>query len=329
MRAVQINAFGGADILHMADMPVPVPGSGEVLIRMARAGVNFIDVYMRSGIYARSDTYKTKLPMTLGMEGAGIVEAVGEGVRDWNPGDRVAYCLSQGSYADYAVVPAWKLVAVPDDVSFDIATALMLQGSTAHYLTHSAYRLEPDHVCLIHAGAGGVGQLLIQLAKLRGATVITTVGNEDKAKIVTSLGADYSILYRKEDFRQRVLEITRGEGVHVAYDSVGHDTIHSSIRCVQRRGLCILFGASSGVVPSIEPIELAEAGSIFFTRPHLADYLATAEERRARAAELFHAVQDQQLTIKIHDTLPLERTADAHRALEERASLGKFIMSIS
>lgn len=329
MRAVQIDAFGGADVLRIVDIPIPSPGVGEVLVQVARAGVNFIDVYMRSGIYAKSDTYKSKLPMTLGMEGAGIVAAIGEGIHDWKLGDRVAYCLSQGSYADYAIVPSWKLVEVPENVSLDIATALMLQGSTAHYLTHSVHRLEPGDVCLIHAGGGGVGQLLIQLAKLRGAKVITTVGSNDKVKIVNSLGADHVILYRQEDFRQRVLDITKGEGVHVAYDSVGLDTIHSSIRCVRRRGLCILFGASSGVVASIEPIELAEAGSIFFTRPHLADYLATAEERRARAADLFRAAQEQRLAVSIHDGLPLEQTADAHRALEGRASLGKFMIAVS
>ncbi|MCU4160510.1 quinone oxidoreductase [Acidiphilium sp. AL] len=329
MKAVQIDAFGGPDALHLVDIPVPSPGCGEVLVRLDRAGVNYIDVYMRSGVYARSDTYKTSLPMTIGMEGAGTVEAVGEGTLDWKPGDRVAYCLSRGSYAEFSSVPAWKLVAVPDGISFDIAPALMLQGSTAHYLTHSVYRLEPGHICLIQAGAGGVGQILIQLAKRRGAKVITTVGSVEKAKIAAARGADHCILYREEDFRQRVMEITDGEGVHVVYDSVGQDTIHSSIRSVRRRGLCVLFGASSGVVPSIEPIELAEAGSVFFTRPHLADYLTTAEERRWRAADLFELFQQGgNLEVAIQDVLPLQRAADAHRLLEGRASRGKLILSI-
>lgn len=329
MKAVQIDAFGGPDALHLVDIPTPSPGYGEVLVRLSRAGVNYIDVYMRSGVYARSDTYKTSLPMTIGMEGAGTVEAVGEGTIDWKPGDRVAYCLSRGSYAELSCVPAWKLVAVPDGIDFDIATALMLQGSTAHYLTHSTFKLEPGHICLIQAGAGGVGQILIQLAKQLDAKVITTVGSAEKAKIAIARGADHCILYREEDFRQRVMDITNGEGVHVVYDSVGQDTIHSSIRSVRRRGLCVLFGASSGVVPSIEPIELAEAGSIFFTRPHLADYLTTTEERQARAKDLFELFQQGgKLDVAIQDVLPLQRAVDAHRLLEGRASRGKIVLSI-
>lgn len=329
MKAVQVTAFGGADALCVTEIQTPSPGTGEVLVRIIRAGVNYIDIYMREGIYARSDTYETPLPMTIGMEGAGIVETVGEGVTEWLPGMRVAYCLSRGSYAEFAVVPAWKLIFIPDDVGFDIAASLMLQGSTAHYLSHSAYPLEPGHICLIQAGAGGVGQTLIQLAKLRGATVITTVGGEDKARIAKARGADHCIFYRREDFAARVMEITEGRGVHVAYDSVGRDTIHASIRCVRRRGLCVLFGASSGTVSSIEPIELAEAGSIFFTRPHLADYIATATERRARAADLFRAVAERRLDILVQDILPLEQAADAHRLMEGRQSHGKFLLSVS
>lgn len=329
MRAVQVAAFGGPEVLGVAEVSVPEPGPGEVLVHIARSGINFIDVYMRSGIYARSHTYKTPLPMTIGMEGAGTVAAVGAGVTAWKPGDRVAYCLSRGSYADYAIVVDWKLVAVPDDISFDVATALMLQGSTAHYLTHSAFPLQPGQICLVHAGAGGVGQILIQLAKLRGASVITTVGSEDKARIASDLGADHCILYRNEDFRARVNEITGGEGVHVVYDSVGHDTIHASIRSVRRRGLCVLFGASSGVVPSIEPIELAEAGSVFFTRPHLADYMASAEEVSGRAGELFRAVQDKRLKVVIDNVLPLERASEAHQIIEARATRGKLLLAMS
>lgn len=329
MKAVQIAAFGGADALALTDAAIPEPGPGEALVRLSRAGVNFIDVYMRSGVYARSDTYRTPLPMTIGMEGSGVVEAVGEGVTDWAPGARVAYCLSRGSYAEYAVVPAWRLVPAPETVSFDQAAALMLQGSTAHYLTHSAYPLQPGDVCLVHAGAGGVGQILIQLAKLRGATVIATVGSEEKADIARSRGADHTILYRKEDFQARVREVTGGEGVHVAYDSVGKDTIHKSIRCVRRRGLCVLFGASSGVVPSIEPFELAEAGSVFFTRPHLADYMADAGEIRGRARDLFAAVEAGRLDPVIQQALPLEDAAEAHRMLEGRQTRGKLVLAVA
>lgn len=329
MRAVQVADFGGPEALALNDVPRPEPGPGEVLVRIARAGINFIDVYMRSGIYARSDTYKTPLPMTLGMEGAGTVEAVGEGATDWSPGQRVAYCLARGSYADYAVVPAWRLVPVPEGVGFDQATALMLQGSTAHYLTHSAFRLEPGHVCLVHAGAGGVGQILIQLAKLRGASVITTVGSPDKAELARSRGADHIIEYRREDFRARVREITGGRGVDVAYDSVGRDTIHDSIRSVRRRGLCVLFGASSGTVPAIEPLELAEAGSVFFTRPHLADYMADAGEIRSRAADLFGAALGGRLQVPIHDVMALEDAAAAHRVIEARQTRGKLLLAVS
>lgn len=329
MQAVQIAAFGGPENLRLGHVEIPKPAPGEVLVRIARAGINFIDVYMRSGIYARSDTYKTPLPMTLGMEGAGVVEAVGEGVAEWSPGDRVAYCLARGSYAEYAVVPAWRLVPVPDEVGFDQATALMLQGSTAHYLTHSAFRIEPGHVCLVHAGAGGVGQILIQLAKRRGATVITTVGSAEKSAIARSRGADHTIEYRRENFRERVREITGGEGVHVAYDSVGRDTIHDSIRCVRRRGLCILFGASSGVVPSIEPIELAEAGSIFFTRPHLADYMASAAEIRGRASDLFAAAADGSVAAAIHAVLPLADARMAHETIEGGQTRGKILLAVA
>lgn len=329
MKAVQIAAFGGADALGLTDAEAPSPGPGEVLVRLACAGVNFIDIYMRSGVYARSDTYKTLLPMTLGMEGAGIVEAVGKGVDNWAPGARVAYCLSRGSYAEYAVVPTWRLVPVPDAVSFEQAAALMLQGSTAHYLSRSAYPLQPGDVCLVHAGAGGVGQILIQLAKLQGATVIATVGSPEKAAIAKARGADHTILYREEDFSARVRDITGGAGVHVAYDSVGKDTIHKSIRSVRRRGLCVLFGASSGVVPSIEPIELAEAGSVFFTRPHLADYMASAEEIRARASDLFAAVEAGRLDPIIQQSLPLEDAAEAHRMLEGRQTRGKLVLAVA
>lgn len=329
MRAIQIAAFGGPEALTLGDVPRPEPGPGEVLVRISRAGINFIDVYMRSGVYARSDTYRTPLPMTLGMEGAGRVEQVGEGVTEWSPGQRVAYCLARGSYADCAVVPAWRLVPVPEGVGFDQATALMLQGSTAHYLTHSAFRLEPGHVCLVHAGAGGVGQILIQLAKLRGATVITTVGSSEKAELARSRGADHTVEYRRESFRERVREITGGRGVDVAYDSVGQDTIHDSIRCVRRRGLCILFGASSGVVPSIEPLELAEAGSVFFTRPHLADYMADSAEIRGRAADLFGALAARKLEAPIHGVMPLEEAGAAHRVIEGRQTRGKLLLAVS
>ncbi len=328
MRAVGVREFGSAEKLEIIPSDVPVPGPGEALVKLDAAGVNFIDVYMRSGIYKRSDTYKTPLPLMLGMEGGGTVAALGEGVADFRVGDRVAYCLSRGSYADYAAVPAWRLVPVPDEVPMEIAVAAMLQGSTAHYLTHSAFPLKPGDTCLVHAAAGGVGQLLTQLAKARGATVIATVGNAEKADIARSRGADHTILYREQDFRERVLHVTDGRGVDVVYDSVGKDTIARSIRSLRKRGTCILFGASSGVVEAIEPLELAEAGSVFFTRPHLADYMQNADEIRGRARDLFTAIRSGALSITIDQVFPLAETRTAHERLEARTTRGKILLGI-
>jgi NADPH:quinone reductase len=328
MRAVRIAEYGSADRLELAEVAVPPPGAGEALVELAFAGVNYTDVYAREGVYARSHTYPTPLPMTLGMEGAGHVSALGPGVDGLGEGDRVAYCLAPASYAEYVVVPAWRLVKVPPDVPLGVAAALMLQGSTAHYLTHSAYALEPSHTCLIHAGAGGVGQLLIQLAKGRGATVIATVGDERKADIARSRGADHCVQYRTEDFAERVLELTSGRGVDVVYDSVGRDTFLGSIRCLRRRGLCVLFGASSGAVPAVNPLELAEAGSVYFTRPHLADYMASAEEIRGRADDLFRLFSEGRLDVKIDRELSLAEVPEAHRLLERRATAGKLLIRV-
>lgn len=329
MKAVAISKFGGPESLQYADWPDPVPGAGEAVVRLEYAGVNFIDVYMRSGQYARSDTYRTPLPMTIGMEGGGTVAALGAGVTGLKVGDRVAYCIVRGSYAQYAAVPGWKLVRVPDDVPLAVATALMLQGSTAHYLSHSAFTLGPGQTCLVHAGAGGVGQLLIQLAKQRGATVIATAGGPDKAAIAAKRGADHVILYRESDFREEVMKLTGGEGVDVVYDAVGKDTIHGSIRSLKRRGLCVNYGGASGLVQSVEPLELAEAGSVFFTRPHLADYIATPEERRSRADDLFAAWRAGRLTVAIDREFPITEAAQAHRHLEARGTRGKLLLAVS
>jgi NADPH2:quinone reductase len=300
-----------------------------VLVRLAFAGVNYTDVYAREGVYARSHTYPTRLPMTLGMEGAGHAAALGAGVEGLAEGDRVAYCLAPGSYAEYVAVPAWRLVRVPANVPLGVATALMMQGSTAHYLTRSAYALGGSDTCLVHAGAGGVGQLLIQLAKARGATVITTVGNERKADIARSHGADHCVNYRTEDFVERVLELSDGRGANVVYDSVGRDTIAGSLRCLRRRGLCVLFGASSGAVPAVDPLELAEAGSVYFTRPHLADYMARPEEVHGRADDLFRMLSEGLLEVMVHRELPLAEVPEAHRQLERRATAGKLLIRVS
>lgn len=328
MKAVVVHEYGGADRLELADMPVPVPQPGEALVRQSVAGLNFIDIYVRSGLYAKSHTYAQTLPTIIGMEGAGVVEAVGEGVDDLRPGDRVAYCLELGSYAEYAAVPAWKLVPVPDDIGLDTGAALMLQGSTAHYLTHSLFPLQAGQTCLLHAGAGGVGQLAIQLAKARGATVIATVGTAEKAEIATARGADHVVIYSSEDFAERVAEFTGGEGVHVVYDSVGRATYERSLKCLRKRGTLVSFGAASGAIEAVSPLGLAEAGSVFFTRPHLADYIPDAATRRSRADDMFRLCREGKLTVTLDRHWPLADAADAQRALEGRESRGKLLLEI-
>lgn len=329
MKAISIAEFGGSEVCKIEDVSAPRPGAGEATVKVVYAGVNFIDVYMRNGTYARSHTYKTPLPMVIGMEAAGIVEALGHGVTDLKIGQRVAFCLSRGAYADVVAAPAWKLVPVPDEVPFNIAATLMLQGCTAHYLSHSAFPLQPGQSCLVHAGAGGVGQLLIQLAKNVGATVFTTVSTREKADIAAQRGADHCILYREHDFQQEIMRLTDGKGVHVVYDSVGRDTIMKSIRSVRRRGLCVLFGASSGVVDAIEPLALAEAGSVFFTRPHLADYMASSAEIRGRTDDLFRLFLAKKLTVTIDREFLLADAAQAHQYLEAGKTRGKLLLRVS
>lgn len=328
MKAVQISRFGGPEVLEHADVATPAPKAGEVLVKLEYSGVNFTEIYQRAGLYAKSHTYQTPLPMVIGSEGGGTVAALGEGVTGLQVGDRVAYCIVRGSYAEYAVVPAWRLVNIPPAMPTNIATALMLQGFTAHYLSHSAFPLQQGHTCLIHAGAGGVGQLLVQMARMRGATVITTVGSADKAAITNALGAEHVVHYRDTDFREEVMRITGGRGVDVVYDAVGKDTIAKSIRSLRKRGLCVNYGGASGLVTAIEPLELAEAGSVFFTRPHLADYIATREELTARAHDLFTAWESGRLKVTIDREYPLEQAADAQRHLENRGTRGKLLLRI-
>lgn len=327
MKAVQIFEYGGKEKLKLADTAVPQPRDGEALVRLHCAGVNFIDVYMREGYYRHSRVYGSDLPFTLGMEGGGIVETSGSAVTGVKRGDRVAYCLSPDSYAQYTVVPAWKLVKVPDQIPLDVATALMLQGCTAHYLSHTLFALGPAHTCLFHAGAGGVGQLFVQFARLRGARVLATVGTPEKADIVRRLGGE-PILYREVDFRDAVMRLTEGRGVDVVYDSVGQETIDRSLRCLKRRGLCVNFGGSSGAVETIRVLDLAEAGSIFFTRPNLAHYMADAEEIGGRTRALFAAVAGRQLNVVIDRKLALENAADAHALMEGRQTKGKILLTI-
>ena len=328
MRAIQVLDYGEAETLTTTEIPRPVPGDGEAQVQVAYAGVNFIDVYMRRGMYANNRAYATSLPLTLGMEGAGIVTATGPGVNDIATGDRVAYCLNPGSYAEFAVVPTWKLVKLPRDVSLAIGAAIMLQGCTAHYLSHTLFPLASGHTCLVHAGAGGVGQLLIQLAKMRGARVLTTVGNDKKADIARRRGADEVILYRDTDFRQAVMAVTGGEGVDVVYESVGRETFDDSILSLKHRGTCVLFGASSGAVTSMNPQILADAGSVFLTRPNLADYMASREEIADRAGTLFDALTRANLDVAIDGKFPLANAAEAQLILEERKTTGKLVLEV-
>jgi NADPH2:quinone reductase len=328
MKAIQVEDYGDSDKLQLVNVPEPAFGDGEVLVRIAYAGVNFIDVYMRDGVFRKLETYPNSPPFILGMEGAGIVEAIGPGVSEFEKGDPVGYCLEVGSYAEFAVVPAWKLVKIPSDIPLDVATTLQLQGMTAHYLTHSLFPLTKEHICLIHAGAGGMGQLAIQLAKIRGARVIVTVGSQKKAEIALALGADHAILYRDVDFAEEVLDITDGIGADVVYDSVGKETIKGSLKCLRSRGMLSNNGNASGAIGALDPLDLAEAGSVFFTRPHLASYIPTAEARAKRSFDLHKLYLEGNLTVTIDRTLPLSQVSLAHKAIEERKSIGKILLVV-
>ena len=321
MKAIRVNEHGGPEVLSYEDVPDPEPGPGEARVRLAASGVNFIDVYQRTGLYPK------ETPFTLGQEGAGEVDAVGEGVEDLSVGDYVAFASVMGAYAEYAVVPAERLV--PFNVTLveaRLAAAVMLQGMTAHYLTHSTFPLEEGHTALVHAAAGGVGLLLVQMAKMRGATVIGTVGSEEKAKLAKGAGADEVILYTEQDFVEETLRITGGEGVHVAYDSVGKDTFDGSLDCLRRRGYMVLFGASSGPVPPFDIQTLNQKGGLFLTRPALAHYTATREELMWRAESLFSWIGQGNLDVRIGGTYSLADAAQAHRDLEGRKTTGKLIL---
>jgi NADPH2:quinone reductase len=326
MRAIQVRRYGGPEELAEWELAVPEPGPGEALVRISHAGVNFTDIYTRQGVYRHSQTYRNQPPFVPGMEATGIVERVGDGVEHVAPGDRVAYCLSLGAYAEFAVVPAWRLVLVPGKLDPTVAVSLMLQGCTAHYLTHSLFALESGQVCLVHAAAGGVGQLLLQLARLRGARAIATVGNEEKAAIATELGADPVIRYHDEKFDDAVLAATDGRGVDVVYDGVGRSTFSGSLRSLRARGTLALFGGASGAVESVTPLDLAEAGSVFFTRPHMADYMASTEEIAWRAGDMFRFAVQGDIKVRIDRRFPLEQAGEAHRVMERGGTRGKLLL---
>jgi NADPH2:quinone reductase len=321
MKAIRVNEQGGPEVLSYEDVPDPEPGRGEARVRLAASGVNFIDVYQRTGLYPK------ETPFTLGQEGAGEVDAVGEGVEDLSVGDYVAFSGVMGAYAEYVVAPVERLV--PFNVTLveaRLAAAVMLQGMTAHYLTHSTFPLEEGHTALVHAAAGGVGLLLVQMAKMRGATVIGTVGNEEKAKLARGAGADEVIIYTEQDFVEETRRITGGEGVHVVYDSVGKDTFEGSLDCLRRRGYMVLFGASSGPVPPFDIQTLNQKGGLFLTRPALAHYTATREELMWRAESLLSWIGQGNLDVRIGGTHSLADAAQAHRDLEGRKTTGKLIL---
>lgn len=320
MKAIRIYENGPPEVMKLESVPIPEPGEGEVLVRIGAAGLNFIDVYHRLGQYAAS------LPFTPGMEGAGIAEAVGEGVSHVQPGDRVAYAMQIGAYAEYALVPAWKTVTIPASVSIEQAAAVILQGITAHYLSHGSYPLSEEDTALVHAAAGGTGQLLVQMAKLRGARVIGTCSTEEKAALAKKAGADEVILYTKEDFHTATMALTDGKGVDVVYDSVGQATFDKSLDCLRPRGYMILYGAASGPVPPFDPQTLNRKGSLFLTRPTIGHYMASREETLERSGDIFNWMVSGKLQVRIDQTFPLAEAAEAHRYIQGRKTKGKVLL---
>lgn len=320
MKAVRVHEFGGPEVLRYEDMPIPEPGQGEVLVKMTAAGVNFIDIYHRIGVYQQP------LPTTLGVEGAGTVEAAGPGVIEFKPGDPVAFSGPQGADANYTVVPAAKLIPVPAGLDLPLAAAALLQGMTAHFLTHSTFPLKKGDTTLIHAAAGGVGLLLVQMAKKLGATVIGTTSTEEKAQLVREAGADHIILYTQTDFESETKRLTDGRGVDVVYDSVGKTTFEKSLNVLRLRGMLVLFGQSSGKVPPIDPLILNARGSLFLTRPTVFHYTATREELLWRSGDVFNSIAAGELKVRIDHQLPLVEATEAHRLLESRQTAGKLLL---
>jgi NADPH2:quinone reductase len=320
MRAIRVHTPGGPEVLQVEDIAAPVPKADEVIVKLEAIGINFIDVYHRSGLYP------VPTPFTPGREGAGTVVEVGANVTAFRSGDRVAYQGLLGAYAEYAAVPESSLVPIPEGVSFQEAASLMLQGMTAHYLATSTYPLKPGDSCLIHAAAGGVGLLLCQLAAKRGAHVIGTVSTPEKAELATAAGAHDVINYTTHDFESEVKRLTHNRGVHVVYDSVGRSTFEKSLNSLAPRGFLVLFGQSSGPVPPFDPQVLNRKGSLFLTRPTLDHYVATREELLHRASDLFAWIREGKLTVRIHQEFPLSQAAEAHRALESRSTTGKLLL---
>lgn len=320
MRAIRVRRYGGPEALELEEIPVPAPGEGEAIVRLEAIGVNFIDIYQRAGLY------RSPLPFTPGNEGAGRVERTGPGVTEVSVGDRVAYAGTLGSYAENAAVPAWRLVRIPENVGADTAAASMLQGMTAHYLVHSTYPLQKSDACLVHAAAGGVGLLLVQMAKRKGARVIGTVSTREKADLAREAGADEVILYTERDFAAGVRRMTEGRGVQVVYDSVGKTTFEKSLDCLAPRGMLVLYGQSGGPVGSFDPQVLNTKGGLFLTRPSLAHYTRTREELLARAGDVLGWAASGKLAIRIGARFALNEAAEAHRQLEGRHTTGKVLL---
>ncbi len=320
MKIIQITQPGGPDQMQLVEAPIPAPGPNQALVRVAAAGVNFIDVYFRIGLY------KAEAPFTPGNEGAGTIEAVGPGVTDFAVGDRVAWGMYRGSYTQYAAVPVSSLVKLPDGVDFQTGAAAMLQGMTAHYLSHSSFPLKQGDKCLIHAAAGGAGRLLVQMAKMRGATVIGTCGTDEKAAIAKAAGADETIVYTRQDFAEEVKKLTGGKGVDVVYDSVGQSTFLKGLDVIRPRGTMVLFGQSSGAVAPIDPSILNVKGSLFMTRPSLAHHCLTREELNWRAGDVLGWIAAGKLELRIEKTYPLAEAPQAHRDLEGRSMAGKLLL---
>ena len=320
MKAIQVKQPGGPEAMELVELPVPQPKPNEAVVKLSASGVNFIDVYFREG------RYKAALPIILGQEGAGVVNAVGTEVTTVNNGDRVAWCGLLGSYAEYAAVPADRMVPIPDGVTDQQAAAAMLQGMTAHYLAHDTYPLKRDETALVHAAAGGAGPLLVQMAHHLGVRVIATVSTEEKAKLAREAGADEVILYTKSDFEAETKSLTGGKGVDVVYDSVGKTTFEKGLNTLRPRAMMVLFGGSSGPVPPFDLMVLSQKGSLYVTRPTLGHYIATREELLARSGAVFGMITAGKLKLRMEHTYPLAQAPQAHRDLESRKTTGKLLL---
>lgn len=320
VRRIRVQDYGGPEVMQVEDAPAPTPGEGQVLVKVEAIGVNFMDIYVRSG------AYKNPLPLTPGNEGAGLVEEVGSGVSDVKKGDRVAWVNVPGSYSEYHVLPARELAPIPAGVSFQQAAAAMMQGMTAHYLAVSTYPLKQSDTCLIHAAAGGLGQLLCQIAKMRGARVFGTAGSPEKAAIAREAGADEVILYREQDFAAAAKQLTGGKGVQVVYDTVGKDTFEGSLNSLATRGMLVLVGQASGAVPPMDPQILNRKGSLYLTRPTIRDYVANREEFLWRASEVLGWIAAGKLKLRVDKTYPLAEAPESHRVLAARETAGKVLL---